>query len=216
MKRFACVAAVCLVAILGLGVSAAQAQSVPEQKMYGEFNFGPTLGHQSSGFVGGDFGYRLTPGLDVVAEVSHMSNVGTSDLDNRATIIANALGGTASSAYKVTEFAAGVRYRIPIASKLQPYVLGEFGWASVKTEVEFTVNGTVIDPPANGVQLGADLSGTLNKAILVVGFGVNMSFKSRYFADLGYRYGEIFASDAFETDTGIPTQRIIFGVGVCF
>jgi opacity protein-like surface antigen len=184
--------------------------------MYGEFNFGPTLGHQSSGFLGGDFGFRLTPGLDIVAEVSHMSNVGTSDLDNRATIIANFLGGTASSAFKVTEFAAGVRYRIPIASRLQPYVLGEFGVASVKTEVAFTVNGTVIDPGANGAPLGADLSGTLNKAILVVGFGVNWSFKSRYFADLGYRYGEIFASDAFETDTGIPTQRIILGVGVRF
>jgi opacity protein-like surface antigen len=216
MKRFACVAAVCLVAILSLGVSAAQAQSVPEQKMYGEFNFGPTLGHQSSGFVGGDFGYRLTPGLDVVAEISHMSNVGTSDLDNRATIIANALGGTASSAFKVFEFAAGVRYRVPIASRFEPYVLAEFGVANVKTEVAFTVNGTVIDPPSQGVQLGADLSGTLYKPIFVVGFGVNREFKKRYFADLGYRFGEIFASDAFETDTGIPTQRIILGVGVRF
>jgi opacity protein-like surface antigen len=216
MKRFACIAAVCLVATLSLGVSAVQAQSVPAEKMYGEFNFGPTLGHQSSGFVGGDFGYRLTPGLDVVAEVSHMSNVGTSDLDNRATIIANALGGTASSAFKVTEFSAGVRYRIPLASRLQPYVLAEFGVANVKTEVAFTVNGQVIDPGANGVQLGADLSGTLNKPIFVIGFGVNMPFKGRYFADLGYRFGEIFASDAFETDTGIPTQRIILGVGVRF
>ena len=146
MKRFACVAAVCLVAILGPGVSAARAQTVPEQKMYGEFNFGPTLGHKSSGFLGGDFGYRLTPGLDVVAEISHMCNVGTSNLDDRATIIANALGGTASSAYKVTEFSAGVRYRIPLASQFQPYVLAEFGVANVKTEVAFTVNGTVIDP----------------------------------------------------------------------
>jgi hypothetical protein len=86
----------------------------------------------------------------------------------------------------------------------------------VKTEVAFTVNGTVIDPPSQGVQLGADLSGTLNKPIFVVGFGINREFKKRYFADLGYRFGEIFPSDAFETDTGIPTQRIIFGVGVRF
>jgi len=217
MKRFAGVAVVCLVAILGPGLGAAQAQSVPDQKMYGEFNFGPTLGHQSSGFLGGDFGYRLTPGLDIVAEVSHMANVGTSDLDNRATVIANALGGTASSAFKVTEFSAGVRYRIPITSRFEPYVLAEFGVAHVNTEVEFSVNGTPIDPSTVGVQLGADLSGSLNKPIFVVGFGVNRAFKSRYFVDLGYRFGEIFPNkDAFETDTGIPTQRIILGVGIRF
>ena len=217
MKRFAGVGAVCLVAILGADVSTARAQSVPAEKMYGEFNFGPTLGHQSSGFLGGDFGFRVMPGLDIVAEVSHMANVGTSDLDNRATIIANAIGGTSSSAFKVTEFAAGARYRIPIASKFEPYVLAEFGVANVKTEVAFAVNGQPIDPASVGVQLGADLSGTLNKPIFVIGFGVNRTFKSRYFADLGYRFGEIFPDkDAFETDSGIPTQRIIFGVGVRF
>jgi opacity protein-like surface antigen len=217
MKRFGGVAAVCLVAILGADVSTARAQSVPAEKMYGEFNFGPTLGHQSSGFFGGDFGYRLTPGLDIVAEVSHMNNVGTSDLDDRATIIANAIGGTSSSAFKVTEFAAGIRYRIPVASRFEPYALAEFGVANVKTEVAFAVNGQPVDPASVGVQLGADLSGTLNKPIFVIGFGVNYAFKSRYFADLGYRFGEIFPNkDAFETDTGIPTQRIIFGVGVRF
>src|SRR6516165_8561333 len=141
MKRFAGVAAVCLVAILGADVSTARAQSVPAEKMYGEFNFGPTLGHQSSGFLGADFGYRVMPGLDIVAEVSHMFNVGTSDLDNRATIIANAIGGTSSSAFKVTEFAAGARYRIPIDSKFEPYVIAEFGVAHVRTEVAFAVNG---------------------------------------------------------------------------
>jgi opacity protein-like surface antigen len=74
-----------------------------------------------------------------------------------------------------------------------------------------------VDPASIGIQLGADLSSTLNKPIFVIGFGVNMPFKSRYFADLGYRFGEIFANkDAFETDSGIPTQRIILGVGVRF
>jgi len=217
MKRFAGVAAVCLVAILGADVSTAGAQSVPAEKMYGEFNFGPTLGHQSSGFFGFDFGYRLTPGLDVVAEVSHMSNVGTSDLDNRAAQIANATGTTASTGMAVTEFSAGVRYRIPVASRFVPYALAEFGVAHVNTDTTFSLNGQPVDPSSIGVQLGADLASSLNKPIFVIGFGVNVPFKSRYFADLGYRFGEIFANkDAFETDTGTPTQRIILGVGVRF
>jgi len=185
--------------------------------MYAEINFGPTLGHKSDAFVGGEFGYRLTPGLDVIVEVSHMGNVGTSDLDDRAAIIANFLGGSAATAFKVNAFDVGVRYRIPVAAKVDPYVLGAIGFANVKTEVEFSVNGTAIDPAARGVQLGGDLSGTHNKAILVIGFGINKTFKTRYFADLGYRYGQIFAkTDNFETDTGIPTQRIILGAGIRF
>jgi len=62
MKRFACVAAVCLVATLGTGVRSAHAQAAPaaDSQMYAEINFGPTLGHKSDAFVGGEFGYRLT------------------------------------------------------------------------------------------------------------------------------------------------------------
>jgi opacity protein-like surface antigen len=220
MKRSTCVAAVCLVALFGVGVRSAQAQATPgsdESKMYVEFNFGPTLGHKSDAFVGGEFGYRLTPGIDLVVEAGHMGNVGTSDLDDRATIIANFLGGTAATAFKVNMFAAGARYRIPVAARVEPYVLGAIGVANVKTEVEFSVNGTVVDPETRGVQLGGDLSGTQNKAILVLGFGINVPFKTRYFGDLGYRYGAIFAKTGnFETDKTIPTQRIVLGVGVRF
>jgi len=219
MTRCACVAAVWLVALFGVGARPAQAQATAgaDSQMYAEINFGPTLGHKSDAFVGGEFGYRLTPGLDVIVEVSHMGNVGTSDLDDRAAIIANFLGGSAATAFKVNAFDVGVRYRIPVAAKVDPYVLGAIGFANVKTEVEFSVNGTAIDPAARGVQLGGDLSGTHNKAILVIGFGINKTFKTRYFADLGYRYGQIFAkTDNFETDTGIPTQRIILGAGIRF
>jgi opacity protein-like surface antigen len=208
------------VAFFGVGARSARAQAAPggdESKMYAEFNFGPTLGHKSDAFVGGEFGYRLTLGIDLVVEASHMGNVGTSDLDDRAAIIANFLGGSASTAFKVNAFAAGARYRIPVAAKIEPYVLAAIGVANVKTEVEFSVNGTTIDPATRGVQLGGDLSGTHNKTLLVLGFGVNKTFKTRYFADLGYRYGQIFANtDNFETDKGIPTQRIVLGVGVRF
>lgn len=219
MKRFACVAAVCLVATLGVGARSAQAQTPPagaDSKMYVEVNFGPTLGHKSAAFVGGEFGFRLTLGLDLFLEVSHMGNVGTTDLDNRAAIIANHLGGTAATAFKVNEFAAGVRYRIPVTGQFQPYVLGAVGVANVTTDVAFTVNGVTIDPSST-VQLGSDLSGTLNKTIVVLGFGVNVPFKTRFFGDLGYRYGQILSkTDNFETDTSIPTQRVVLGVGIRF
>ena len=222
MKRSACVAAVCLAVLFGVGVRDARAQAAAagqDSKMYAEFNVGPTLGHKSDAFFGGEFGYRLTPGLDLLVEVSRMNNVGTTDLDDRAAPIAAFLGGTAATAFKVTEVSFGARYRIPVSStRMNPYVLGAVGVANVKTDVQFTVNGTTIDPATRpDLQLGGDLSGTHNKTMLVLGFGVNVPFKSRYFADVGYRFGEIFANtNNFETDKGIPTQRIVLGAGVRF
>jgi opacity protein-like surface antigen len=221
MKRCACVAAVCLVTTLGLGVPArAQGASTGDSLMYAEINFGPTLGHKSDAFVGGEFGYRVTPGLDVLVDISHMGNVGTTELDNRAALIANFLGGTAAAAYKATTVGFGARYRIPITStRMVPYVLGAVGLAHVSTEVEFTVNGTTIDPASRrDIQLGADLSGSTNRGLLVIGFGVNVPFKRRFFADVGYRYGHIF-STTLENDESlesIPTQRIILGAGIRF
>jgi opacity protein-like surface antigen len=221
MKRFARVAAVCLAATLGIGASSALAQVTPgaaDPKMYAEFNFGPTLGHKSDAFVGGELGYRLTTGLDLIVDISHMGNVGTTELDNHAAIIANFLGGSAASAYKANTFAFGARYRIPVAANVNPYVLGALGVAHVATEVQFTVNGTTIDPATRpDLQLGGDLSGSTNRTLLVIGFGVNVPFKQRFFGDLGYRYGQIF-SKVLDNETlgSIPTQRIVLGVGVRF
>jgi opacity protein-like surface antigen len=218
MKRFACVAAVCLVATLGTGVGSARAQAAPaaDSQMYAEINFGPTLGHKSDAFVGGEFGYRLTETLDLFVEGGHMGNVATTDLDERAAIIATHLGGTASTAFKVNHFDVGVRYKIDATPTIHPYVLGAIGVANVKTEVAFSVNGTVIDPSST-VQVGSDLSGTLNKTMIVIGFGINVPFKTRFFGDLGYRYGAILAkTDNFETDKTISTQRIVLGAGIRF
>ena len=219
MKRFACVASVCLVGLFVAGESPAFAQGAPtaDSAMYAEFNLGPTLGHKSDAFVGGEFGYRLTPDVDVLAEFSHMANVGTSELDNRAAPIAAFLGGTAATGFRVNALAFGARYKIPLTStRAVPYVLGAVGFAHVTTEVEFTVNGAAFDP-GGSVQFGADLAGSTNRALLVIGGGVNVPFKQRFFGDLGYRYGHIFSKTIEgETLESIPTQRIILGVGVRF
>jgi opacity protein-like surface antigen len=220
MKLLARVAALCAAGILAVAATPAQAQTKPagaESTMYAELNFGPTLGHKSDAFVGGEFGLRVMDNLDVIVEASHMGNVGTTDLDDRAVIIANYLGGTAATAFKVNHVAFGARYNFEVSPKVHPYVLAGVGFASVKTDVEFSVNGTAVDPATRGVQLGGDLTGTHNKAIVVFGFGVNVPFKTRFFGDLGYRFGQILAkTDNFETDKRIPTQRIVLGAGIRF
>lgn len=218
MKRFALVAAVCLVALLGFSASArAQVMPADDSKFYAEFDFGPTLGHKSDKFVGGEGGWRLTKDLDIFVEATHMGNVATTDLDDRAAIIANFIGGTASTAFVVNAVDFGARYNFIATPRIRPYVLAGVGVASVKTEVEFAVNGTAIDPASRGVQLGGDLSGTHNKTMIVVGFGVRVPFKERFFGDLGYRLGSIISNTSdVENDKGIPTQRVMLGVGMKF
>jgi len=219
MKRFACNAAVCLVATLGFGASIAQAQVLPadDSKFNVEFNFGPTLGHKSDKFIGGDFGWRLTKDLDIYVEATHMGNVGTSDLDDRAAAIADFLGATASTAYVVNAVDFGVKYNFIVTPMIHPYVLAGIGVAHVSTEVEFAVNGTVIDPGAS-VQLGSDLSDSTNRGIFVVGFGVKVPFKQRFFGDIGYRFGQIFSKSTADGVLlpSIPTQRVVLGVGMRF
>jgi opacity protein-like surface antigen len=222
MKRFACVATLCLVLTLGVGASA-QAQSTTasspsEPRLYVEINGGPTLGHKSDTFIGGEAGLRVVSGLDIFVEGGHMGNVGTSKLDADAAVIANFLGGTvSSSAFVANYFDAGVRYHLSMIPVAHPYVLAGVGVAHVKTEVAFAVNGTVVDPAQFGVQLGGDLSGTVNKTLIVVGGGVNVPFMKRFFVDVGYRYGHILAKTGdVETDKSIKTQRVLFGAGVRF
>jgi opacity protein-like surface antigen len=220
MKRCARVAIVPLVAALWLGASRAQAQSAPpassDSRMSVEITGGPTLGHKSAGFVAGEFGWRLNEKLDVFVEAGHMGNVGTSALDDHASIIANALGlAVGSTAIKVNHVDAGIRFNItPPSPKLHPYVLLGVGFASATTETTFTQNGTVVDP---GIPLGGDLSGSNNKTIVLFGGGITYPFGKNYFADFGYRFGGILSKVSdIENDITIKTQRIVFGVGVRF
>jgi opacity protein-like surface antigen len=227
MKRYASIATWCLV--IGLGIStAAQAQSTTassttDSRLYAEIHGGPTLGHKSDSFFGGEAGWRLTPSLDIYVEGGRMGNVGTSKLDADAAVIAQFLGGSVSSAsHQASYVDVGVRYQldmIPVAmiSKWHPYALVGVGVAHVVTDVAFEVGGNIVDPAQFGVQLGGDLTGSSNKTLIVAGAGVNIPFMNRFFADLGYRYGQILAKTGnVETDKGIKTQRIVLGVGVRF
>lgn len=219
MKRFARVA-LCMAGTLGVGAVSAHAQTTSsgsDPRLYVELNGGPTLGHASDKFIGAEGGLRLVSGLYLFVEGSHIGNAATTELDRRAAIIATFLGGTASTAFKINHVDAGLRYNIDAASFLHPYVMAGIGVASVKTDVVFSVNGAAIVPSERGVQLGGDLTGTARKTILVFGVGANIPFASRYYADIGYRYGSIFAKTAdFEADKAIPTQRVLFGIGVRF
>jgi opacity protein-like surface antigen len=223
MKRFVRVAIVWLAGTLCIGAVSAHAQTTAssgsDPRVYVEFNGGPTLGHKSDTFIGGEIGLRLVAGLDVFIEGGHMGNAGTARLDTAAAKIAtDFLGGTVTStAKKVNYIDAGIRYHVHAIPVVHPYVLVGGGLAEVKTEATFAVNGTEVNVADRGVQLGGDLSGTTRKTFVVAGVGVNVPFLKRLFVDIGYRYGRIFPkTDDVETDATINTQRVLLGVGVSF
>jgi opacity protein-like surface antigen len=221
MKRFAGVASLWLVGTLCVGVASAHAQTTgSDQRIYAEFHGGPTLGHKSDTFIGGEAGLRIVFGLDAFIEGGQMKNVGTDQLDTAAALIATCCipGGTVSStSMKVNYVNFGVRYHLNMIPRVHPYVLVGAGSGRVTTQATFMVNGTVVDPAAFGVQVGGDLAGTTRKNMLIAGFGVNVPFLQRFYGDIGYRYGQVFSKiGEVETDTSLKTQRVLLGVGVRF
>ena len=181
-------------------------------------NAGPTLGHKSDAFVGVEGGYKLIPGLDVFVEGGHMGNVGNTQMETAAAQVADFIGGTVTStAIKVNYFDVGLRYHLKMVPVVHTYVLGGVGVAHTTREATWSVNGNPVDPAPLGVQLGGDLTGSMNKTMIVVGFGINYPFMQRFFADVGYRYGGTLAkTDDVETDKALKTQRIVFGAGIRF
>ena len=211
----------CFVIVTLAGVSRSQAQSAGDPRWYGEVTAAATLGHKSDTSFGAEVGGRLSDLLDVFIETGHMGNVGNTDLDARAQVIADFIGGNVgTTAYKMNFFDIGVKYRVMETGRWHPYVGLGLGFANVKPEVTFAINGTDVTNqlPDLGVQLGSDLSESHNAFLFVIGAGTQVNFGSRYFADLTYRYGRTagVSQDNEQLVEGLNTQRVQAGVGIRF
>ena len=212
-------------AMLMAGVAQAQTTtpaSGRDGRVYAEVAVGATFGHVSARSVGGEVGVRLIGAVEVFIEGGRMNNLATADLDARAEIIANFIHGSASAVQKANYVDAGVKYRFPpIGGMVRPYVGVGFGRAKVTKQVNFTVNGTDITGQLAGdpfrLELGADLSDSLNKGFVMVAFGAQALFAKHFLVDGSYRYGRIAPNAAvIDGDLGINAQRVQIGVGVRF
>ncbi|HEY7285204.1 MAG TPA: outer membrane beta-barrel protein [Vicinamibacterales bacterium] len=219
MMRFARVVSCVLFGLLAMSARG-QAQTPgasDTSKFYVEFETGASLGHKSSGFYGGEAGYRVWRNVAVFAEVGHQGNVGTSDLDAKAKTVADAVGATSDASYKITYYDFGARYTPEITfGMVHPYAIVGFGGASVTAQTNFIVNGSVVPPESLGIQTGSDLDGTVNKGYFMIGGGVTYAFGKRYFVDGSFRYGYVMKSSEIDSDSGISTVRASIGVGVTF
>ena len=203
------------------GVAHAQAPRAPageNEKGYAEIVLQSAFGNVTSQNFGAEVGVTVVKHVQLFAEVGKTRDVATTALSTAATIIAGALAAVQPSAgYSVKEpvtfGALGVRYLLPVAGKVQPYVLGGFGIANVTRDVKFTVGGS--DVTANmqqyGIVLGTDLTGDFTKPILVVGGGVSYPVWQRVVLDFQVRFGRILADE-----DAIAVGRAGLGLGIRF
>jgi opacity protein-like surface antigen len=221
MKRFGQVVLAFGVAAAALAGSAS-AQSSEPPIYAGQFTIGPTFGNKSDLSVGGEFDYKLGTEWEAFAEIGHMFNVATSNMDDRAQTIANFIGGSPSVGESATYFDVGIKYLfVPFSGGYQPYAGVGLGAAHVSKETVFTVGGSELTEQQlldlYGVQLGSDLAGSTTKFMMVIALGVSRNFMEKYFFDVSYRYGPIFAkSGTIEDDKTIQSQRLQLGVGIRF
>ena len=196
----------------------AQAQTEPAGPFSVQYDVGLTMGNTTSGATGFEAGWWATDNLKLYVASSWMFDVTTSDVEDRAKIIADAIGGTAEMKQSAVGVDFGARYAVDLGSSYVPFVLAGFGFAGLDTEPTFIVNGQdVTDDLVNlGARLGRDLDSERTQPYFVFGLGVSRAFSSRYFLEGSYRYGRIFADDSIPDDPGVNTNRLQVSFGARF
>jgi opacity protein-like surface antigen len=177
------------------------------------------FGNQTSQSYGAELGFTWRPNLQIFGEGGFVRNAAPASQAAAAQLIATALSSTQPSSVTFTakepvEFViAGVKYLIPVESRVVPYVMGGAGAARVTQDVHFIIGGS--DVTSNLVQfgavLGSDLAGSVTKPMIGFGAGVQVPVWQRVILDLQYRYGRVVDGDA-----SINVSRAGIGIGLSF
>ncbi len=188
------------------------------------FYIGGTAGLGIVEHVGGAFGVeggaRVWKNLDLVGELTWMTDVVRGSTVDQANIIAGALEATqgqpASSSVKVPAFYAGLGARWVFENvsfaNFRPYVIVTFGGTHTDIQSTFTLGGADVTNslPQYGVTLGSDLTGKSNDFTVSPGVGLVRAFGS-FYGDVGVRLVSI-ATSGQQTNV----TRVVFGGGYKF
>jgi opacity protein-like surface antigen len=187
-----------------------------------EVNGGVSFGNESSGVIGVEGDWAATRKLTIFAELGHAGNVTPGFTNDSAEFVAGAIGTSVDVKSPTTYFDVGVKYLLPtFAARYQPYAGIAFGVAHVTRDSTFSVNGSDLseDQLLNdyGVQLGADLADSTNRAATTILLGVQRSLGERYGVDVAYRYSHLSAkTDLIEDDKGTNMSSLQFGFLIRF
>jgi hypothetical protein len=209
------------------GVARAQgaAQTAPDTgigKGYVEAVGQSSFGSVTSQSFGVEAGVTIAPRLQVFVEAGRTNDVAPSELGADAQRIAGSLSQVQSNvAFTVKEpatfFDAGIRFALSSSttSRVHPYVMAGFGFASLTKDVRFTAAGADItsslEQPPYYVTLGSDLTGSSTHALILGGGGVLVPIYKQLVLDFQLRLSRIFAED-----DAITVGRAGVGIGFKF
>ena len=152
---------------------------------------------ETSSIFGGGGGVNIGPNLQITGEVGRISDVLPSEIQDQLNLLSTLffvetglpvnMDVTAPAFYGL----GGVRFNIPMAGRVRPFVEGQVGVANISFDIDANVAGIDI---SREVEDEADLK-SQTEFLLALGGGVNVPFTDSLGLDLGYRYGRIFTDD---------------------
>ncbi len=208
-----------LVPVLALIAGTADAQTDFHGFLQG--GVGATFGSQTSASYGGEVGIDVNSALQVVVDVTYMSNIINSTLSSEVVSAIGSYvppGGQPASVIHEAGYSymAGVRYLVargPVA----PYLQGTAGVMQLSLQIQdangndtterytassLNTNGTTTTAPLGGSFVGAgDISAL--KFVAGVAAGIEVPVASRLRLDIGYAY-----SRPFGTTTNFNISRV--------
>ncbi len=218
MTRTLSIGTLALAAIAFGTTASAQTASTGPSRGYAEFVAQSAFGNVTSQNFGGEAGFGVTDDIQVFVEGGRTRDTAPAEIGAEAALVAGQLSQSYTGvSYQVRQpvnfFAGGIRYVLPIESRVLPYVLGGAGVAQVKQDVTFAVNGSDITSSMAqyGTVLGSQLTGSSTRGMLVVGGGVAVPLWQSLVIDLQYRYDRIFTQNV-----GTNVNRAGVGIGIRF
>jgi opacity protein-like surface antigen len=218
MKMFALTATLCLFAAPSSYAQTGRAYVSAS----GGFAVGPD---GSSGDVLGEAGVRIAPGLFVFGDVGQLHNLEPSALQpavDSTTAFTSATGLAVIGTARVPAWYSlgGLRYQVPMRSRLSPYVFGGAGVARLTPRAQFTYSSGLL--PGATPSIGDDVTAQLttlgdftapaatNNFTIALGGGVELPLAAHLTANVGYRYTRVAA------ETPLNAQGMTFGFGYRF
>jgi hypothetical protein len=168
--------------------AAAQTVARSDEKMFIGGTGGISAVQNVGGVFGGEFGFRVSPRFDIVAEGLGFTDIATrrriEAAESVAAVIQASQGQPATGTLKSPAFlgVGGVRIGLYQSGGVRVYVEGTGGFGRVASNPTFTLNGADITSQLQqfGVALGLDLAGTSTHAAFGGAIGVDVKRNKWY------------------------------------
>ena len=175
----------------------------------------------------GEVGVRVAPHLLVFGDAGQFHNLQPSGaqpaVDSTTTTLSQMLGLNVMGTARVPAWysVGGVRYEMPMQSRVTPYVLGGIGVARLTPTAQFTYSSGTL-PDGSTPSVGDDVTSQLVSAgdftapaattafMFTLGGGVEIPVARHWAIDGGYRFSRIAA------DTPVNAQGATFGFAYRF